>query len=278
MKKSMLRSGACWKTPSCGKPTNPRFFREYFEYGGAIDIFKDEALNRNHVPEVLVSDTDRLILHFYEQDKNVLRELLTTNRASSSMALTRKQKNQPVPRQKTLAPTSPTACPPIGNGFLTNPVPLPRSQRSGILTQPAWLVAKSGNFDNHAIHRGIWVRSKLLGGIIPDLPITVDAQLPNDDTHTLREKMKVTEQAYCWKCHQNTNPVGLPFRDVRPFWTLAQELGKPVDTRGAITNSGALGRAQRRRVQCSGHDAQAGRLAPRPPSLRPPRLPLLHGP
>ena len=86
------------------------------------------------------------------------------------------------------------------------------------------------------------MRGKLLGGIIPDLPITVDAQLPNDDTLTLREKMKVTEETYCWKCHQNTNPVGLPFEMFDHFgrWR-TKELGKPVDTTGAITNSGVKG-------------------------------------
>ena len=67
----------------------------------------------------------------------------------------------------------------------------------------------------------------------------MDAQLPNDETLTLREKMKVTEEAYCWKCHQNTNPVGLPFEMFDHFgrWR-TKELGTPVDTTGAITNSG----------------------------------------
>jgi hypothetical protein len=34
----------------------------------------------------------------------------------------------------------------------------PGSQRLGILTQPSWLVSHSDAMDNHAIHRGIWVR------------------------------------------------------------------------------------------------------------------------
>ena len=228
--------------PKLRKPRILGFFREYFEYGGAIDIFKDEALNRNHVPEVLVSDTDRLILHFYEQDKNVLRELLTTNKSFVQYGIDSKTKKPTRAQAKNLGAHFAYSLPPDWKWIPNQPVPLPRSQRSGILTQPAWLVAKSGNFDNHAIHRGIWVRSKLLGGIIPDLPITVDAQLPNDDTLTLREKMKVTEQAYCWKCHQNTNPLGLPFEMFDHFgrWR-TKELGKPVDTRGAITNSGVKG-------------------------------------
>jgi len=221
------------------KPRILGFFREYFEYGGAIDVFKDEALNRNHVPEVLVSDTDRLILHFYEQDKDVLRELLTTNKSFVQFAIDSKTKKPTRAQARNLGAHLAYSLPPDWKWIPEQPVALPGSQRAGILTQPAWLVAKSGNFDNDAIRRGLWVRGNLLGGIIPDLPITVDAQLPNDDTLTLREKMKVTEEAYCWKCHQNTNPVGLPFEMFDHFgrWR-TKELGKPVDTTGAITNSG----------------------------------------
>ena len=43
------------------------------------------------------------------------------------------------------------------------PVDLPAGERSGILTQPSWLVANSGNFDNHPILRGKWIREHLLG-------------------------------------------------------------------------------------------------------------------
>ena len=225
-----------------GKPRILGFFREYFEYGGAPDVFKDAALNRNHVPEVLVSDTDQLIMYFYEKDKNVLRELLTTNKSFVQYGIDSKTKKPIRARARNLGAHLAYSLPPDWKWIPEQPVALPGSQRAGILTQPAWLVAKSGNFDNDAIRRGLWVRGNLLGGIIPDLPITVDAQLPNDETLTLREKMKVTEEAYCWKCHQNTNPVGLPFEMFDHFgrWR-TKELGKPADTTGAITNSGVRG-------------------------------------
>ena len=221
------------------KPRLLGFFREYFEYGGAVDVFKDLALNRNHVPGVLVSDTDRLIMHIYEQDKNVLRELLTTNRSFVQYGIDSKTKKPARAPARNLGAHLAYSLPPDWKWVPDQPIELPGSQRAGILTQPAWLVAKSGNFDNDAIRRGLWVRGKLLGGIIPDLPITVDAQLPNDETLTLREKMEVTEEAYCWKCHQDTNPVGLPFEMFDHFgrWR-TRELGRPVLTSGAINNSG----------------------------------------
>ena len=224
------------------KPRILGFFREYFEYGGAVDVFKDIALNRNHAPDVLVSDTDQLVMHIYHQDKNVLRELLTTNRSFVQHTIDPKTKTPKKAEAGNLVVHVAYSLPPDWKWISDQPIELPGSQRAGILTQPAWLVAKSGNFDNDAIRRGLWVRAKLLGGGIPDLPITVDAQLPTDDTLTLREKMKVTEEAYCWKCHQNTNPVGLPFEMFDHFgrWR-TKELDKPVVTTGAINNSNVKG-------------------------------------
>ena len=93
--------------------------------------------------------------------------------------------------------------------------------------------------DNHAIHRGIWVRERLLGGGIPDVPITVDAQLPDEPGNTLRERMRVTKEEYCWACHEKMDPLGLPFEMYNHAGLFrTEELGQPVDTTGEIINSG----------------------------------------
>ena len=116
----------------------------------------------------------------------------------------------------------------------------PKGQRLGILTQPSWLVSHSDAMDNHAIHRGIWIRERLLGGGIPDVPITVDAQLPDEPDTPLRDRMRVTREEYCWNCHEKMDPLGLPFEmyDHAGFYR-TKELGKPVDTSGEIIDSGA---------------------------------------
>jgi hypothetical protein len=90
-------------------------------------------------------------------------------------------------------------------------------QRLGILTQPSWLVAQSDNFDNHPIHRGRWIREKLLGGVIPEVPITVNAMLPKEPHHGMRERMRVTREQYCWNCHRLMDPLGLPFEQFDGF-------------------------------------------------------------
>jgi Protein of unknown function (DUF1588)/Protein of unknown function (DUF1585) len=115
----------------------------------------------------------------------------------------------------------------------------PAGERLGILTHPAWLVSQSDAMDNHAIHRGIWIRERLLGGGIPDVPITVDAQLPVEPENTLRERMRVTKAKYCWTCHQKMDPLGLPFEMYNHAGIFrTTELDKPVDATGEIINSG----------------------------------------
>ena len=115
----------------------------------------------------------------------------------------------------------------------------PEGQRLGILTHPSWLVSHSDAMDNHAILRGRWIRERLLGGGIPDVPITVDAMLPDEPHSTLRERMRVTRETYCWTCHEKMDPLGLPFEMYNHaglYRTL--ELDKPVDTSGEIIDSG----------------------------------------
>jgi hypothetical protein len=114
-----------------------------------------------------------------------------------------------------------------------------KGQRMGVLTHPSWLVSHSDAMDNHAIRRGRWIREKLLGGGIPDVPITVDAMLPDEPQNTLRERMRVTKKTYCWTCHRKMDPLGLPFEMYNHAGLYREtELNKPVDTTGEIIDSG----------------------------------------
>jgi hypothetical protein len=115
----------------------------------------------------------------------------------------------------------------------------PAGERLGILTHPSWLVSHSDAMDNHAIRRGRWIRERLLGGGIPDVPITVDAMLPDEPRSTLRERMRVTREASCWTCHRKMDPLGLPFEMYNHAGLFrTTEQGRPVDTSGEIIDSG----------------------------------------
>jgi mono/diheme cytochrome c family protein len=216
------------------KPRILRFFHEYFEYPKAAEVFKNPEDFRFHNARVLVSDTDNLVRWILERDKDVLRELLTTDRSfvntrydSNKKTIVRYESNGEIHRSYSL--------PPDWKWVEEQPIEMPGGTRAGILTQPSWLVAWSMNQDNHAILRGKWIRERLLGNVVPDIPITVDAQLPEASQKTLRERMAVTREEYCWQCHKLMNPVGLPFETFDHFGRFrALELGRPVDAKGRI--------------------------------------------
>lgn len=93
------------------------------------------------------------------------------------------------------------------------PAEVPKGTRLGVLMQPSWLVAYSTNFDNDPVRRGRWIRERLLGGTVPELPIGVAAQVPDEPHRTFRNRLTVTRAEQCWKCHRQMDELGLPFED-----------------------------------------------------------------
>ncbi len=204
-----------------------QFFQEYFDYQKAEDVFKDQIKGHRHWAPALVYDLNALVMQVLNEDKQVLKTLLTTPEYLVHVNSHRDHGNP-------LAYNLPPDWKPS-----PKPYEFPKDQRMGILTHPAWLVAHSGNFDNDPIMRGHWIRYKLLGGSVPDIPITVDAKLPEDENMTLRERMRVTQAEECYKCHSKMNPLGLPFEQFDHFGRFRfLELDKPVDVTSKIVNSG----------------------------------------
>ncbi len=204
-----------------------QFFQEYFDYQKAEDVFKDQIEGHKHWAPALVYDLDALVMHTLKKDRQVFKTLLTTR---DYLIYVNSHKDHGNPLAYNLSPDwKPTP----------KPVRFPKDQRMGVLTHPAWLVAHSGNFDNDPIRRGRWIRYKLLGGNIPDIPINVDAKLPDDKTMTLRERMHVTRAESCYKCHSKMNPLGLPFELYDHYGRFRfDELKKPVDTTSKVVNTG----------------------------------------
>lgn len=252
--------------PKMDKTRILRFFREYFGYDAALEVFKEAngggvlLGHPGHDARALVEDTDRLVEHILAKDKEVLRELLTTNQsfvAYKTGAATKKQRADALAKfeadkQKDPVKFKDKKFNPPGKSIyesygLTDfpdvqPTELPGDQRAGILTQPSWLVANSTTFDNHAIHRGKWIRERLLGGVVPDVPITVDAQLPDAPHKTLRERMAVTQEKYCWQCHRLMNDVGYPFEQFDHFGRF-RTAEKVLDSVATEKNKDAKGKS-----------------------------------
>ena len=100
----------------------------------------------------------------------------------------------------------------LGNWNYPTVQPAKMEHRKGLLTHPAWLIAFAANTETDPVRRGRWVREKLLAGTVPDVPVTVDAVIPEDHTKTLRQRLETKTQAeYCWKCHERMNPLGNSF-------------------------------------------------------------------
>jgi hypothetical protein len=248
--------------------TNPRilqFFREFFGYYKAVEVFKDieEFKKRdgfkqfdNGSASKLMYDTDSLILHILQEDKDVLRELLTTDKVvavywngkndAQQIQRARGEENYRAthhvqsynldPFEQEYEKESSSDKQTRENGKVFR---VPRDQRCGILTQPSWLIAHSGNFDNDPVRRGKWIREKLLAGVVMDVPINVDAQIPDIEHQTLRERFSVVHEAECWQCHKKMNPLGMPFEAYNHVGRWREtEKEKPVDTTGAITYTG----------------------------------------
>jgi hypothetical protein len=228
-----------------------RFFQEYFGYTTAPDVFKDGTRHPGYSPrpESLVEDTDNLIRYILKNDKDVLKELLTTNKVMAVYAKAKAFRRTTIPygiSEKELAASG------KGDNQVrgTHPgwrwlVEMPDNERAGILAQPSWLTAYSQNFDNDPVLRGKWIYERLLAGTIPDVPITVDATVPADHEKPLRVRFEKTRQAYCWTCHQKMNPLGMAFEmfdDVGRFREKEilrdNKTQVPVDARGEIIASG----------------------------------------
>lgn len=229
-----------------GNPRVLEFFREYFNYPHAIDVFKNRPKRGSHQPHLLVADLDLLIARVVQKDEDVLFNLLTTNEyfvdcriepqsgalEQASVGLSRDDAGFGDLSEYASVYGLPR------DWFWTDsqPVKMPSHMRAGVLTHPAWLAAWSGNSDNHPIQRGKWIRTHLLGGTIPDVPIGVDAVIPDDRHRQLRERLvTATAGAECQRCHRKMDTLGLPFEQFDHYGRFRiRELDRPVKTSGTI--------------------------------------------
>ena len=250
--------------PKIAKPRILRFFQEYFGYTKAPDVFKDTPTlqaagivgrRRTEWDDStfqFVADADRLVEHILESDRNVLVELLTTRETFALNGPEARRKGVPIYEKRERgffwAKRLPLALKIYEIEEISlrrdtwspdRPYAMPDGHRMGILTHPSWLVAHSQNFNNDAIRRGKWIRERLLGLKVPDVPVTVDAKLPDEPNNTLRHRMRVTREAYCWKCHRHMDPLGLPFEKYDHFGRYREtERGKPAVATGELKGTG----------------------------------------
>lgn len=246
-----------YEDPNLYKPRILGFFHEYFGYDRAPLVCKDAQPDYVHHADQLVLDTDLLVMSIVQKDKDVLKELLTTPKSfvnsgwfkrdgvpaswnRNDVTLQQYLSTNPGARLDFYAkdrPSSPNrprdknkGATETAYGFdewpQKQPADLP-GDRIGILMQPSWLVAWSSNFDNDPVRRGLWIRERLLGDKVPEVPVGVVIVLPDDPKRTLRDRMKITRENACWKCHQKIDDLGFPFEAFDHF-------GRPRKTENSV--------------------------------------------
>lgn len=214
------------------------FFREWLGYPKVEQIFKErpEALSqyddgdqspyRNQLSAwgnlmsgyygdeaTLVEQLDDTVARIVAEDQDVLATLLTSRRFFlASTANTGNYENAVL---WTGEPYNTTQA--IADDRAARWVTLPATERAGVLTHPAWLAAKGGNFedDPSLVHRGKWVRESLLCDYVPPLSqVRVVAMVgPHAPDKSARARVDeaTLQKPECLGCHTLMNPLGYPF-------------------------------------------------------------------
>jgi hypothetical protein len=220
-------------------PRLVRFFREYFHYPFANEVFKDPPPGGEHKSAVLVDDLETTVKDVLKRDRNVLAELLATRSYFVNARYGAKESaDRLVARDETTRKYQTAFGLPLDWKWSAHlqPVSFPADERAGVTTHPAWLSAWSGNFENHPVQRGKWVRTHLLGGTVPDVPIGVDARVPEAEHTTFSERLRrATSAAQCWRCHRKMDPLGVVFERYDHYGRVQRlDAGQPVETSGTI--------------------------------------------
>lgn len=125
-----------------------------------------------------------------------------------------------------------------GAGF--SRVTLPASERSGLLTQPALLAILGKANQSDPIHRGIFVRTRMLCGVLSPPPGDVDITPPDlVPGLTTRERFDMhRSEPRCSACHALIDPIGYGFEhyDALGRYRAAEE-GRAVDASGMVADA-----------------------------------------
>ena len=224
---------------------NPRifqFFREYFDYPNATEVFKDQPEGGQHESGRLVDDLEMTVADILREDRQVLARLLTTRDYYVNAKYGTKKNAGILERRHQKRGKYHTAFSlPLDWRWSAEqqPIAFRKDERAGVLTHPAWLAAWSGNFDNHPVQRGKWIRTHLLAGSVPDVPIGVDARVPEAEHKSFRERLKMaTSAAECWRCHRNMDPLGVAFERYDHYGRYQRlDAGQPVDASAEISRT-----------------------------------------
>jgi hypothetical protein len=124
---------------------------------------------------------------------------------------------------------------PSGTGSVR--VSLPATERAGLLTQPAMMAILGKANQSDPIHRGVFVRTRILCGVLQAPPDDVDLTPPDlDPGLTTRQRFDMHRtETRCAACHTLIDPIGYGFEHYDAIGRFrAEENGIDVDARGEV--------------------------------------------
>jgi hypothetical protein len=237
------------------KPRIYRFFHEFFSFQEAETIFKDAKTSYSQ-HKYMMSDAEAFIQRILDKDERVFEELLTNSQYPLTVIRSKKKYMWPMltysynlPKQEIAQigqryaeDVAQAEQAHVGKGApkIDPPVKDFAGLRAGMLCHPTWLFAWSTNIENQPVQRGKWMLEHLLAGTIPEVPITVQAQVPEDPHRTLRQRyVQTRENQYCWSCHKKMNPLGMTLENFDAMGKFrTTEANKPVDATATFDGAG----------------------------------------
>src|SRR5690606_2384928 len=114
-------------------------------------------------------------------------------------------------------------------------------ERSGLLTQAAFLAAHAKHRETSPVHRGIIVRENVMCQIIPPPPPGVDTTLPpQEEATSTRERFaQHLLDPSCAGCHKLMDPIGLGFEHYDALGKFRQMEGLvQIDASGELVGDG----------------------------------------
>lgn len=114
------------------------------------------------------------------------------------------------------------------------------TQRAGFLTQASFLASHAKPNQGSPIHRGVFVRTRLLCQQLPTPPDNVgQAPDPSPDSTTRERFAEHTSNPACAGCHQLIDPIGFTFENYDGVGNYRTQEGTlPVDASGGVSQAG----------------------------------------
>ncbi len=200
------------------------FYRQWLGLDALETMVKDNAAYPEWTPETTAQWRASLyafIDHVHFEQKGSLKDLMTSNDVFLSASL---------------APVYGFEATNEGmNSFVA-----PEDQRAGLLTQPAVMALLAYPTQGSPIHRGIFVRERLLCQKLPAPPNNLIIKPPDPDPNATTRQVfeEHTNEPACAGCHMLIDPIGLGFENYDGMGRYRlMENGLPVDATGALANT-----------------------------------------